>query len=35
MSRLFTLPSGRTAKFVVAAVFLLVSIPIAALSGKF
>ena len=35
MSRLFTLPSGRTAKWVVAAVFLLVSIPIAALSGKF
>ena len=35
MSRLFTLPSGRTAKWVVAAVFLLVSIPVAALSGKF
>ena len=35
MSRLFTLPSGRTAKWVVATVFLLVSIPIAALSGKF
>lgn len=35
MSRLFTIPSGRTAKWVVAAVFLLVSIPIAALSGKF
>jgi RND superfamily putative drug exporter len=35
VSRLFTIPSGRTAKWVVAAVFLLVSIPIAALSGKF
>ena len=35
MSRLFTLPSGRRAKFVVAAVFLLVSIPVAALSSKF
>ena len=35
LSRLLTIPSGRTAKWVVAAVFLLVSIPIAALSGKF
>src|SRR5829696_525863 len=35
MSRLFTIPSGRRAKFVVFALFLLVSIPIAALSGKF
>src|SRR3954468_21591577 len=35
MARLFTIPSGRRAKWVVFAVFLLVSIPIAALSGKF
>jgi putative drug exporter of the RND superfamily len=35
MSRLFTVPSGRTAKFVVVAVFLLLSIPVASLSGKF
>jgi putative drug exporter of the RND superfamily len=35
VSRLLTIPAGRTAKWVVAAVFLLVSIPVAALSGKF
>ena len=35
MSRLLTIPSGRRAKWVVFVVFLLVSIPIAALSGKF
>src|SRR5919112_431288 len=35
MSSLFTLPAGRTAKFAVVAVFLIVSIPVAALSGKF
>ncbi len=35
MSRLLTIPAGRRAKWVVFAVFLLVSIPVAALSGKF
>jgi len=35
VSRLFTIPSGRRAKWIVFAVFLLVSIPVAALSGKF
>jgi putative drug exporter of the RND superfamily len=35
MSRLLTIPSGRTAKWVVFGVFLLLSIPVAALSGKF
>src|SRR3954453_6393847 len=35
MSRLLTIPSGRTAKWGVFGVFLLLSIPVAALSGKF
>src|SRR4051812_23483821 len=35
MSSLFTIPSGRRAKWVVLAVFLLLSVPVAGLSGKF
>jgi RND superfamily putative drug exporter len=35
MSSLFTIPAGRRAKFVVVAVFLLLSVPVAGLSGKF
>ena len=35
MSSLFTIPAGRRAKWVVLAVFLLLSVPVAALSGKF
>jgi RND superfamily putative drug exporter len=35
MSSPFTFPAGRRAKFFVVAIFLLVSIPVAALSGKF